>query len=122
MKRLGFLLLGFSFVALATVGAFLPVLPTTPFLLLAAGCFAKSSTRCFHWLTTNKLFGPIISAWHHQRCIPIKAKILAILSIVLFGGYSLFFVIDNIYAQLLMAILLITGLLVICRIKNCEPV
>ncbi|MEW6999661.1 YbaN family protein [Colwelliaceae bacterium BS250] len=122
MKRIGFLFLGFSFVALATVGAFLPVLPTTPFLLLAAGCFAKSSTRCLHWLTTNKLFDPIISAWHHQRCIPVKAKIMAILSIVLFGGYSLFFVISNIYVQLLMATLLIIGLLVVARIKNCETI
>jgi hypothetical protein len=58
-------------------GAALPLLPTTPFLLLAAFCFARSSPRLHDWLLRHRQFGPLIEAWRRERAIPHRAKITA---------------------------------------------
>jgi uncharacterized membrane protein YbaN (DUF454 family) len=72
------LVLGFVFVGLAALGVVLPLLPTTPFLLLAAGCFARSSARFYRALLGNRIFGPLIRDWREHGAIPRRAKILAI--------------------------------------------
>lgn len=74
---------GLFFVALAFIGAFLPLLPTTPFLLVAAACFAKSSPRMHKMLLANKVFGPMIYHWEQSRSIPKRAKIVSLSSIVI---------------------------------------
>lgn len=74
---------GIFFVGLATLGAFLPLLPTTPFLLVAAACFAKSSPRMHKMLLANKVFGPMIYHWEKSRSIPKRAKVIALMSIVI---------------------------------------
>ncbi len=119
MSRLLYLILGFSCVGLAALGVFLPVLPTTPFLLVAAACFAKSSTRCYNWLMQNKVFGPLLQQWQQHRCIPLKAKRIAVTSIILFGGYALLFVVPTLTGQLLTGLLLLVGLVVVLSIKTC---
>jgi uncharacterized membrane protein YbaN (DUF454 family) len=75
--RILFLCLGWLFVALGIVGAFLPVLPTTPFLLLAVGCFARSSPRLEAWLLDHPKFGPPLRNWRQKGAIARKAKIAA---------------------------------------------
>ena len=67
-------MLGLFFTALATLGVFLPVLPTTPFLLLAAACFARSSPALHRRLLGNRVFGPFIAQWQHDRTVPRGAK------------------------------------------------
>ena len=74
---------GLFFVSLAFIGAFLPLLPTTPFLLVAAACFAKSSPRMHKMLLANKVFGPMIYHWEQSRSIPKRAKIVSLSSIVI---------------------------------------
>jgi len=66
-------------VALATgvVGIVLPLLPTTPFVLLAAFCFARGSERYEHWLLTHPRFGPMVQDWRAHRAVPLRAKQLA---------------------------------------------
>jgi len=85
-------IIGIFFVALAFIGVFLPLLPTTPFLLVAATCFAKSSPRLHKMLLANKVFGPMIYHWQQTRSIPKRAKIIALVSMVLavlWSGYIL---------------------------------
>ena len=63
--------------AAGIVGIFLPLLPTTPFVLLAAYCFSRSSPRLEAWLLRHPRFGPMVRAWRARRAIPLRAKQLA---------------------------------------------
>lgn len=78
--RLLWLALGLVFLGTGLVGVVLPVLPTTPFLLLAAGCLAKSSPRLHGWLLGHRTFGPPILAWEAHGAISRGAKRLAVVS------------------------------------------
>jgi uncharacterized membrane protein YbaN (DUF454 family) len=73
-----FAVLGFVALALAGIGVVLPLLPTTPFVLLAAACFARSSPRFHRWLLRSRLFGPTIHRWQENRCVSRRTKIVAI--------------------------------------------
>lgn len=76
--RTVYLAAGLLFVALGFVGAFLPVLPTTPFLILAVACFARSSRRLESWLLDHPRFGPTLRDWRERGAIPRKAKMMSL--------------------------------------------
>ncbi|NOX98323.1 MAG: DUF454 domain-containing protein [Verrucomicrobia bacterium] len=114
-----YLPLGFIFVALATLGVFLPVLPTVPFLILAAACFAKSSKKRHQWLLNHPLFGPSIRNWEENRCMSLKSKVFALSAMGIFGSYSTFFALDNIYLQVPAGLLVAAGMIFVGRIKLC---
>jgi uncharacterized membrane protein YbaN (DUF454 family) len=80
--RYFWLLTGLTAFAIGAVGVVLPLLPTTPFLLIAAFAFARSSTRLNRWLREHPLFGSLISNWHRDGSIDRKTKRIAILVIV----------------------------------------
>lgn len=86
VKRWGWFALGWAMVALGFVGLLLPVMPTTIFLILAAGCFSHSSPRFEAWLLDHRWFGASIRRWRERGAIPRKAKIVAITSMA--GGYA----------------------------------
>lgn len=73
-----YLAAGLVFLALGFVGAFLPVLPTTPFLILAAACFARSSRRLESWLLDHPRFGPTLRDWRERGAIPRKARMMSL--------------------------------------------
>ena len=79
-KRLTLMLIGFTSLALGALGIFVPLLPTTPFLLLSAFAFANSSERMHQWLLDHNIFGPLIGNWRQYRAISRRAKIVSILS------------------------------------------
>jgi hypothetical protein len=66
--------LGWLSLAMGLLGIVLPLLPTTPFLLLSAWCFARSSRRFYHWLTSNPRFGPVILKWERERTMERRVK------------------------------------------------
>jgi uncharacterized protein len=78
-RRLAYLCLAYSCVGLGAAGILLPLLPTTPFLLVAAWAAPKGSTRLETWLHHHPHFGPPLRAWHEQRAVPKRAKWLACL-------------------------------------------
>jgi len=87
--RVVFLALGTLFVALGIAGIFLPVLPTTPFMLLAATCYARASTRFYNWLLNNRMLGPTILEWRRYRSIPYRVKWTAIVLMGVTLGISI---------------------------------
>ena len=70
--------LGWLSVTLGVIGVFLPIMPTTPFILLAGWCFARSSERFHHWLLSNKHFGPILKEWESGHGISRKVRTRAL--------------------------------------------
>lgn len=76
--RYALLAVGWLSVLLGVIGIFVPVLPTTPFLLLAAACFVRSSRRVYHWLVDHRHLGPWIRDYLEGNGIPLKAKVYAI--------------------------------------------
>ena len=81
--------MGWASVGLGVLGAFLPLLPTTPFLLLAAFAFSRGSDHLHEWLINHDTFGPPIVNWQRHRAISRRAKIYATLSIALIFTLSL---------------------------------
>jgi uncharacterized membrane protein YbaN (DUF454 family) len=81
---------GIISVGLGTAGIFLPLLPTTPFLLLAAACFIRSSDRLYQWLIHNRWFGSYIRNYREHRAIPLRAKVIALILLWTTMTYSVF--------------------------------
>ncbi|KFK97562.1 MULTISPECIES: DUF454 family protein [unclassified Serratia (in: enterobacteria)] len=92
MTRWLIMSLGWLAVVLATLGVVLPLLPTTPFLLLAAWCFARSSPRFHHWLLYRSWFGSYLRHWQQHRALPAGAKWKALLLIIVTFAVSLWLV------------------------------
>lgn len=88
MFRTLWLLIGLTSLALGIAGVVLPLLPTTPFVLLSAYCFARSSPRLHDWLLGHRLFGPLIANWQRHGAISPRAKLLAVLSMAGVLGLS----------------------------------
>ena len=87
--RILWLAAGLLFTALGIIGAFLPVMPTTVFLLVAAACFARSSPRLYGWLVNHPVFGPPIRNWHENGAVSRASKRLAIGTMAAVFGISL---------------------------------
>lgn len=79
IRKILFIVLGFLSLVLAILGIFLPILPTTPFLLLSAYLFAKSSSKLYNWLLSTKYFGKIINDYQTQKGVSLGIKVFALL-------------------------------------------
>ncbi len=98
-----FIVAGTVCVGLGMLGLFLPLLPTTPFLLLAAACYARGSQRFYDWLLANRTFGPLIHEWHQHRVIPYRTKLSAIALMLLTLGVSITLFVEPPLLKLLLA-------------------
>jgi len=112
--------IGILSVVLGAVGVFLPLLPTTPFLLLAAACFVRSSKRLHSWLMNHKWFGPFIYNYRTYKAIPRKTKIISIALLWATILYSAFWVVAILIVRLLL--LCIAGAVTwhLCRLNTLE--
>ena len=115
MQRILLLTLGWLAIVLGTLGIVLPLLPTTPFMLLAAWCFARSSPRFHHWLLWKSPFGRYLRHWQQHRAMPPGAKVRAICLIVATFSLSLFLV-HQIWVRIMLLIMLAALLLFMWRI------
>jgi hypothetical protein len=93
------LVLGCAAVALAVVGIFVPILPTTPFLLLAAFLFGRSSPRFYAWLHTNRWFGAYLANYRAGRGLPLREKVLTVGALWVAILLSAFLALSNWWAR-----------------------
>jgi hypothetical protein len=92
IKRTLLITIGWICVVLGVIGIFLPLLPTTPFLLLASACFMRGSPRLSRWLHQHPHFGPILNNWHQHRAVSAVVKRRANMSIVFSFAFSIYIV------------------------------
>jgi uncharacterized protein len=94
LKKGVFIILGTLFLGLGAVGIVVPILPTTPFLLLSAACYLKGSQRMHRWLLSNKLFGSYIKNYREGKGISAKGKIITLSLLWITILYSTFFLVS----------------------------
>ena len=97
----------------------LPLLPTTPFVLLAAACFARSSPRMHRWLLESELFGPMLLSWEVNRCVSYKVKALSLFMMAVVGGTSIWFFVPDGWPKYAGAGLVGLGCLTVLSLKTC---
>ena len=106
--RIFLIIVGSLSLVLGIVGIFVPMLPTTPFLLLSATAWVKASPKLYKWLMNHKLFGEYIRNYREHRAIPLRAKIISVSLLWLTIGYCIFAVVNEWWwAQVLLAIVAI---------------
>ena len=105
-------------VGLAFLGVLLPLLPTTPFLLLAAACYIRSSEKFYSWLIYHKWFGNYIRNYREGRGIPLTTKIIAIALIWLTISYSVFFIVPLLFVKISLLLIAIGVTIYLLRIKT----
>ena len=113
--------LGILSVVLGMVGVFVPVLPTTPFLLLAAGCFMRSSPRLYNWLIRHKWFGEYIRHYREHRAITLQAKVFTLVLLWSVIGATTFFVVTLWWVRALLAAVAAGVTLHLMHIKTLTP-
>ncbi|TNJ19993.1 hypothetical protein CF111_15585 [Aeromonas sobria] len=121
MKRWFLMALGWLAFATGIVGIVLPLLPTTPFMLLAAALFARSSPRFHRWLLTHRWFGPPIVDWQQYRGIRRQARRRAIIFILLTFSVSLA-VVPLLWVKGLLVVIMVILLTWLMRLPVLEPV
>ena len=103
IAKILWILLGSFFVMIGAIGAVVPGLPTTLFLILAAACYIRSSQKLYDWLIENKTFGPYLKDYREGKGMPKNAKILAVSMIIIFAGYAVIFAIEDLAIRILVA-------------------
>lgn len=120
MKRAVYKPLGLFFLALAILGVVLPGLPTTPFLILAAWFFARSSEKWHRRLLDSQLFGPLLQSWEQGRCISLRIKVVALVSMLLGGGASVTFVMQDPVLRLATVGFMALGCVTVLSVRTCR--
>jgi uncharacterized membrane protein YbaN (DUF454 family) len=109
---------GTSSLGLGLIGIFIPLLPTTPFLLLTAYCYFRSSKRLYNWLISNKLFGSYIRNYYEGLGIPLKVKLISIIFLWLTIGFSTYFIVNLLIVRIILIIIAIGVTIHILTIKT----
>jgi uncharacterized protein len=100
-----FIASGTFFVGVGIAGIFIPVLPTTPFLLISAALYARSSTRFYNWLINNRIFGKFIKDYREGKGIPLRLKIITITLLWITISCSATFAIDMLWVRIILVII-----------------
>ena len=112
------ILAGTFFVILGFLGIFLPVLPTTPFLLLAAACYFRSSDRFYRWLINNRILGAYIRNYFEGRGMSRKSKVITLVLLWITIGLTIIFGIQNIVIRIILVAIALGVTIHISRLKT----
>ena len=105
LRKVSLLIVGTISLGIGIVGILLPLLPTTPFLLLAAACFVRSSERHYQWLIQHKWFGSIIRNYRIHKAIPLGTKIFAISILWITILYSSLVVVNQLWLRVILILI-----------------
>jgi len=112
---------GIISVGLGLLGVFIPMLPTTPFLLLAAGCFMRSSQRLYDWLIHHKWFGEYIRNYREYRAIPLRAKVVTLVLLWSVIGTTALFAVTLWWVRVLLGVVALGVTLHLLHLKTLTP-
>ncbi|MFS4458482.1 YbaN family protein [Bdellovibrio sp. HCB2-146] len=113
--------IGVTALILGSIGAFLPLLPTTPFVLLAAWCFMKSSPKAHQWIYQQPVLGDALRNWENNRAISRRAKIVALASILI-SAVVMWFKVPNLWLRFSVYLLLATvSIFIATRNEDSRP-
>ena len=118
--RFIYIVIGSISLALGVLGIFLPILPTTPFLLLSAFCYVRGSKRLYLWLLNHKYFGPYIKAYYEKKGITRKTKIVAITTLWLSILICVSFFLNQWYLRVMLLTIASIVTVYICKQKTLE--
>ena len=116
--RIVLIIAGTLSVGIGVVGIFVPILPTTPFLLLAAACYARSSQRFYCWLLNNKWFGNYIRSYLERKGVPLKVKLLTVALLWITIGCSVAFAVQSFVFRLILVLIAVGVSVHILRIRT----
>ena len=107
MKKRLLFIAGTLFTALGIIGIFVPILPTTPFLLLAAACYIRSSQRFYDWLLNNRFFGAYVKNYMQGKGMPLRVKIFTVVLLWLTISLSMWLATQNSAVRIILALVAI---------------
>lgn len=112
--------IGVLAVGVGTLGLFVPLLPTTPFLLLAAACFVRSSDRLYGWLLNHRWFGTYIRNYREHRAVPRRVKMLSLILLWSTIGFSACRVVDAFWVRALLLLVAVGVTVHLVRLKTLD--
>ena len=118
LSRWVLIITGSFFTGLGILGIFLPLLPTTPFLLIAAACYIRSSEKFYNWLINNKWLGNYIKNYIEGKGFPLKVKVLSISLLWITIGYSVVFVVHIFLIRVILILIAIGVTIHILSIRS----
>jgi uncharacterized membrane protein YbaN (DUF454 family) len=121
LKKWLYVFAGLTFLGIGAVGVFVPLLPTTPFLLLAAACFLRSSERLYHWLMNHRIFGSYIRNYREHRAMSLPSKIFVLALLWLTMSYAILSVVKILFVQILLLLIAIGVTVHIIALKSPPP-
>ncbi len=118
LSRWVLIITGSFFMGLGILGIFLPLLPTTPFLLIAAACYIRSSEKFYNWLINNKWLGNYIKNYLEGKGVPLKVKVLSISLLWITIGYSVVFIVHIFLIRVILILIAIGVTIHILSIRS----
>jgi uncharacterized membrane protein YbaN (DUF454 family) len=106
--------------ALGIVGIVLPVLPTTPFFMIAAGCYLRSSERMYHWLTNHPRLGKPLRLYLERRAIPLRVKVISLAIAWTLIGASAIFLVDSLWLRILLLAVAVAKTIFMALVKTLD--
>jgi hypothetical protein len=116
--RVALITLGTLFVGIGLVGVVLPGLPTTPFMIMAAGCYVKSSQRLYRWVTDHPLFGTAVKRFLEERTISRRGRVASLGMMWIMIGLSVAFVLTGLTGRIAVLALGIIGTVVVLSVRT----
>jgi len=117
MKRI-LVVIGFIALAIGVIGIFIPLVPTTPFLLLSAGCFFRGSDRIYRWLMNHQYLGEYIRNFREHQSIPLSTKIISVSLLWVTILFSIIFIVKLLFLRIFLVLIAITVTIHILHYKT----